>query len=111
MTGGKTYKKWLRLLLIVSMLAALFTTPVLAAPTAKSYLLVATSENSLPAGLEAAVAKAGGTLVSSLPQVGIAVAESSDSAFKAKAVKIAGVKDVLPNLSLQWIDPDIKVEL
>jgi subtilisin family serine protease len=104
-------KKWFRLLLIVSMLAALFATPVLAAPTAKSYLLVATSENSLPAGLEAAVAKAGGTLVSSLPQVGIAVAESSDSAFKAKAAKIAGVKDVLPNLTLQWIGPDLKVEL
>jgi len=104
-------KKWFRIVLIVSMLAALFAVPALAAPTAKSYLLVATSQNSLPAGLEAAVTKAGGILVNSIPQVGIAVAESSSANFKAKAAKIAGVKSVLPNLTLQWIDPDMKVEL
>ncbi len=104
-------KKWFRIVLIVSMLAALFAVPVLAAPTAKSYLLVATSQNSLPAGLEAAVTKAGGTLVNSLPQVGIAVAESSNTNFKAKAAKITGVKFVLPNVTLQWRDPNMKIEL
>ena len=48
--------------------------------------------NSVPADLEAKVAAAGGTLVRTIPQVGIAIATSSDASFASKAKGIKGVQ-------------------
>jgi len=66
---------------------------------ARSYLLVGNG-NKLPAKLEAAVVAAGGTVTRSLPQVGIAMVESSTDLFQSKAAKIAGLDSVLPDV--QW---------
>lgn len=91
--------------MIVFVLSVLFVVPVTAQNEVRSYLIVASSTNSLSAGLEKAVAKAGGVVTLKMPQVGIAVAQSSSTNFKARAAKIPGVKIVLPNLKLQWITP------
>lgn len=72
--------------------------------------LVLTSGNGLPAGLERGVTQAGGTITRALPQVGIAVVESAKADFKARAAKIPGVQVVLPNLTVQWIQPRAVVE-
>ena len=45
-------------------------------------------------GLAADVEAAGGTLVQILPQVGIAIAQSSDANFAANAARLGGVKEV-----------------
>jgi subtilisin family serine protease len=72
--------------------------------------LVLTGGNGLPAGLERGVTQAGGTVTRALPQVGIAVVESAKADFKAKVAKIAGVQAVLPNLTVQWLQPVTAVE-
>ncbi|MDI1336340.1 MAG: S8 family serine peptidase [Lacunisphaera sp.] len=66
---------------------------------ARSYLLVGNG-NKLPAKIEAAVTAAGGTVTRSLPQVGIALVESSSGQFQASAGKITGLDAVLPDV--QW---------
>jgi lantibiotic leader peptide-processing serine protease len=101
-------KKIILLILIILLTVALFT-PAAAQSTKHSYLLIGAT-NSLPAGLEAAVAKAGGVLTGTIPEVGIAVAESSSAQFKSKASKISGLRSVVPNVNFQWISPNEKVE-
>jgi lantibiotic leader peptide-processing serine protease len=48
------------------------------------------------------VSAAGGTLTRAFPQVGIAVASSTDPAFRANAARLG---TVVPNLGLQWVEP------
>jgi subtilisin family serine protease len=57
---------------------------------------------SLPADLEAQVAAAGGTLRQVFPEIGVAVAESPDPAFAARAAAISGVESAAPDVVLQW---------
>jgi subtilisin family serine protease len=63
--------------------------------------------NSLPSNLNAKVQAAGGTLTNTMPSVGIAVASSANADFSAKAATLG---TVMPNLTLQWVDPVRKVE-
>jgi subtilisin family serine protease len=70
----------------------------------KSYLILAKG-NKLPAGLAAKIANAGGTLTRTIPEIGLAVAESSDADFAASAAGIKGIRSVSRNISLNWIDP------
>src|SRR5688500_4894188 len=51
---------------------------------------------SVPASLAADIQAAGGTITASLDQIGVAVATSSDPAFRAKARQIKGVRSVSP---------------
>lgn len=71
---------------------------------ARSYLLVGNG-NKLPARLEAAVAAAGGTVTHTLPQIGVAVVESSDAQFTANMGKTAGLDAVLPNVMVKTTPP------
>ncbi|MCQ3935540.1 MAG: peptidase S8 and S53 subtilisin kexin sedolisin [Chloroflexi bacterium] len=61
--------------------------------------------NSLPKGLEAKVRAAGGTIDRYISQIGLVVVSSSDPGFPAKAARIAGISDVMPNVVLQWVTP------
>ena len=58
-----------------------------------------------PSTLAADVAAAGGTLTSSLDGVGLAFATSADPAFALNAANIAGVRAVMPDLMVQWVEP------
>ena len=75
-----------------------------AASTPQSWMLSANG-NSLPSGLAAEVEAAGGTITSTIPQVGLAFATSSDAGFAATAAEIAGVGSVSPNLTVDWVGP------
>jgi lantibiotic leader peptide-processing serine protease len=66
---------------------------------------------SLPATLEADVAAAGGTITSRLDGIGIAVASSSDPAFRSRAAKLAGVRAVSPDLVAQWTSPKTSAQV
>jgi subtilisin family serine protease len=70
------------------------------------YLLIGVRET-LPEGLEAQVAAAGGTLKQSFPEIGVAVATATSAQFADKAAKIKGVESVAPDLVLQWV-PELK---
>jgi subtilisin family serine protease len=76
-----------------------------AAPAPKSYLILAKGEK-LPANVAAQVQAAGGTLTSTIPQVGIAVASTTSADFKAKASKIGSV---VPNVRIDLVDPSKNV--
>ena len=61
--------------------------------------------NSLPSDLGAAVAKAGGKLTGSLPQIGVAFATSTSADFASTVKSAAGLRSVDNNPSAQWIGP------
>jgi subtilisin family serine protease len=69
-----------------------------------SYLVMAQG-NKLPKKLAAAVTAAGGGITAEFPELGIAVASSGDPNFAESASGIAGVRSVIPDVSLQWLDP------
>jgi subtilisin family serine protease len=73
----------------------------------QSYLLIA-KVNKLPSGFEADVEATGGTVVSTIPQIGIAVVESSSPDFAAEAESnVKGVRSVIPNIRLSWLDESV----
>jgi subtilisin family serine protease len=102
-------KRVITIALLFVMLVVTFPTTSLAAPQARSYLIIAASNSSLPANLQANVTRAGGTITRSIPQIGIAAASSTDPAFKTKATRISGVRSVVPDVILQWIEPPTNV--
>src|SRR5262249_18259737 len=59
-------------------------------PSVYSYLVVANSDSSLPAHFAQRIHDAGGEVRSTVPQIGVAIADSSDPAFKARADHIPG---------------------
>jgi lantibiotic leader peptide-processing serine protease len=77
---------------------------LVAQSAAASYLIDFTG-NALPADLAAQVQKAGGTLTTTIPQIGVAVATSSDATFPARAALVKGVYGVSTDAELQWVDP------
>ncbi|MDO8542607.1 MAG: hypothetical protein Q7S40_19380 [Opitutaceae bacterium] len=74
---------------------------IFAAPSTRaqdqSFILIARG-NQLPANLDAAVTAAGGRVTQVLPQIGIAVAESSIAGFAASAAQALGIS-VLPDVA------------
>jgi subtilisin family serine protease len=64
--------------------------------------------SSVPATLAADVAAAGGTLTSALDGAGLAIAESSDPSFGARAKNIAGVHLVTQDRMVQWTAPNAR---
>lgn len=97
-------KRTITFLAVIALLAALLATPVTAQPQSRSYLIMARGNN-LPAGLAQKVSNAGGTLTRTIPEIGLAVAASSDPSFAANAARMSGIRSVMPNVRLQWIDP------
>ncbi|MBN3584681.1 S8 family serine peptidase [Algoriphagus aestuarii] len=75
------------------------------------YLILTKGEN-LPKNIEKSVADAGGEIVNSYPEIGVAVAISKSSEFLIKARKISSVESVTPDFILQYTkDPDEVNEL
>lgn len=81
-------------LLAAAALTAVATVTSASADEGRYILLM--KNNAIPAGLAAKVEAAGGSVVRTLPQVGIAIATSADANFAAKAKGIAGVIDAGP---------------
>jgi len=79
------------------------------AANAKSYVINFTGTQ-LPADLNAQVAAAGGAVTTSITQIGVAVASSSDPDFAARAGKIKGVATVDEDIDVQWVKPDRVME-
>ena len=103
-------KRVLVVLVLFAVLTALFAVPATAEPGGRSYLIIANTSK-LPAKLAEKVSAAGGTITATIPEIGIAVATSSNPNFAADASGINGVRSVVPNVALQWTDPSYRVEL
>lgn len=63
---------------------------------ARTYVVVGNG-GKLPAKLDAAIKSAGGSVVRSLPQIGVVIVESSSAGFGANLGKVAGLDAVLPD--------------
>lgn len=98
-----------RILVLAAILCGMLVTPAGAQDRARSYLLLSSGAE-LPQDVAASVAAAGGSVTSLIPQVGIAVASSSDANFKANAGKIKGISAVVPNAKLRWLQPAATIE-
>jgi len=72
----------------------------------EDYIIIATSEKSLPANLKADIAKLGGIIKGQVDGIGLAFAKSEDADFISKASKISGVRSVIYDLSTTWLPPD-----
>lgn len=105
-------KRVIRLLLAASLLGvtlALFATTATAAnPT--TYIVIS-NRSTLPNNLVDRVEAAGGTVVNTIPEVGVIVATSSDPNFAATAAAIRGVRAATESIELNLIEPTDIVEL
>lgn len=97
-------KRLLSLLFVLALVFALVPAPAAAEGEAQSYLLIANG-NKLPKGLVKQVEKAGGVVTQGFGEIGIAVVESSQGNFKGQAANFKGVRAVVPNLTVQWVEP------
>lgn len=88
----------------VQQTAAVPRTALTAAPSANSYLILGKA-NKLPGNLAASLSAIGGTLTTTMSQVGVAIASSSDPNFQAAAAGIAGVESVAQDTLVAWVDP------
>lgn len=94
----------IRTLLLVTLVMAGFAAPVSAQSSERSYLIMARGNN-LPSNPAASVSAAGGTLTRTISEVGLAVATSSDPNFAARAARISGIRSVMANALVQWVNP------
>ena len=76
----------------------------------KSYVLIANG-NSLPAGLAASVAAAGGALTSEMAGIGVASATSSDPSFASKLKGFTVVEDVMMNFGQPYVADEMVEDL
>ncbi|UCG46760.1 MAG: S8 family serine peptidase [Phycisphaerales bacterium] len=74
----------------------------------RSYLLIANA-NELPPQINGVVRAAGGKIVKKIPQIGVAVVESSDPYFTIRGGRaMTAIRSVVPNIMIDWLDePDI----
>jgi subtilisin family serine protease len=78
--------------------------------TNKKPFIIDFTGTQVPTNLAAQVAAAGGTLTSSLDQLGVALASSDDPSFASRAALIAGVASVDEDTVVQWITPEKVIE-
>lgn len=69
-----------------------------------SNFMVISNSETLTGELEQSLAKFG-TIVKTIPQIGIVVVETSDPNFESKVTKLTEVRSVVPDLELNWIAP------
>lgn len=96
----------------VSVAPLVLVIPSLAAPAAAAgpevlYSVAFTSPNSIPAGAEAMIAAAGGTITQRLPQIGGLGVTSDDADFAAELARNPSVLAVAPAVDITLPDPGI----
>jgi lantibiotic leader peptide-processing serine protease len=75
---------------------------------AKKYVIIGNGSE-LPTGFAESVSGAGGEIDFAAAAIGIATASSDDPGFAGKASKIPGVRAVVEDITLQFLNPDARV--
>ncbi len=70
----------------------------------RQYILAGPTDK-LPAALGRSVQAAGGRLIASYPQVGLAIARSGSGDFATKAARIAGIAHAIEDRRVAWLPP------
>lgn len=72
------------------------------------YIVLFRAANGLPAGVEQMIARAGGTVVRLLPQIGVAVTRSNRTDFDTLLQRESSVGRVVRDLDVQWIPGELQ---
>ena len=72
--------------------------------------LIISKANKLPDNFDKDIKLAKGIEKSRIPEIGIAIVESDDPNFASNASKIKGIQSVVPNLTINWLDPNERHE-
>lgn len=75
----------------------------LASSEMSNFMVISKSET-LTSDLEQSLKKFG-TIVKTIPQIGIVVVQTTDPNFEKKVTQLAGVRSVVPDLIVNWIAP------
>lgn len=97
-----TNKRLVRISTLALAVSASFGISAEALAARGSYIIMGAGDQ-LPAGIERKVSRAGGSIERLVPGIGMAVVSSDQANFAAKAARIPGVSEVLPNLTVQWV--------
>lgn len=89
--------------------AAAVTNGAASAVSVGNSFVILGNGNKLPRNLERDVAAAGGTIESTIPQIGVAIVSSENPDFTSAIAGARGVQEVGRDRVIQWIDPDLKV--
>lgn len=89
--------------------AAAVTNGAASAVSAGNSFVILGNGNKLPRNLERDVAAAGGTIESTIPQIGVAIVSSENPDFTSAIAGARGVQEVGRDRVIQWIDPDLRV--
>lgn len=82
---------------------------VYAKTTSKTDYMVILKDESIPDGFETEMESLGATVKSTIPEIGIVVVSSSENVSN-KISKKGNVQSIVPDLNIQWIDPDLYPE-
>lgn len=80
-------------------------------PSVNNSYVIISSSNKLPNGIKKSISSINGSISNSIPEIGIAVAHSEDPDFISNASKLEGIQSVIPNYEIQWIDPEMQIEM
>ena len=74
-----------------------------------TFLVVADSGDSLPTNLSTLVEKRGGVLVRAMPQIGVAIARSTDPGFPGSLQDVRGIRAVMPDRMFELPEGELKL--
>lgn len=73
--------------------------------SASSSWIVISQGTELPSGFASDMASAGGEVTQVVPQIGMVTVTSDDPGFAKRVARMKGVRSVVPDIQVQWIDP------
>jgi subtilisin family serine protease len=92
------------LVVLAFIMVSMFTAKAADEGEARSYLVISQSHK-LPRGIAEEIQAFNGEITSAIPEVGVVVVASADPNFPYNASLIRGIRSVVPNIEVQWIDP------
>ena len=78
-------------------------------PAFKNYMVI-TKEEKLTKSAENFLKATGGTILNTIPEIGIAIVHSNDPEFMQKTMKGSEIQSVVPDYEIQWIPSQTKHE-
>ncbi|MBW3567891.1 MAG: S8 family serine peptidase [Proteobacteria bacterium] len=95
-----------------SMIVASFASAgLLAAPAVLADSFVILAKGNFSADFESQVQAAGGRVTTMVPEIGVALVDSDNPAFRTAGASIAGVQDIAANVVVRMIEPSDPVTL
>lgn len=103
----KSKAVWLGAVLVSVILLGWAFRPAAADSAGHAPYVIICNTNAIPDGIDMRIAAAGGDTINKLHQIGVIVVNSEDPDFAKKASKIKGVRTVVQDEWVQWVNPRV----